>query len=232
LRDGRNPRSILTSFQSEVLKGFFADPRAPELFYLSGGTALAEFYLHHRYSDDLDFFAKRGTRLSSGAEILEALATSLGFGIELQQSELEYMEVKLVRETTGERLKVDFSQDVGVHLDEPRNFENAIIDSLLDIAVNKTLAIFPSRGDEPKDYVDLYFILTQTELAIDDLFSLCTRKEGNFHAFRWAGSVRQIDRLELRERVRMVEPFDERAMVDYFHRLSDGILDRYRPTDL
>ncbi|MDD4310358.1 MAG: nucleotidyl transferase AbiEii/AbiGii toxin family protein, partial [Candidatus Cloacimonetes bacterium] len=25
-------------------------------FYLTGGTALDRFYLHHRYSEDLDFF--------------------------------------------------------------------------------------------------------------------------------------------------------------------------------
>ncbi len=27
-------------------------------FYLTGRTALAEFYLHHRYSEDLDFFSE------------------------------------------------------------------------------------------------------------------------------------------------------------------------------
>ncbi len=28
-------------------------------FYLTGGTALSRQYLHHRYSDDLDFFLNR-----------------------------------------------------------------------------------------------------------------------------------------------------------------------------
>ncbi|MDR1696214.1 MAG: nucleotidyl transferase AbiEii/AbiGii toxin family protein [Endomicrobium sp.] len=27
-------------------------------FYFSGGTALSEYYLRHRYSEDLDFFRK------------------------------------------------------------------------------------------------------------------------------------------------------------------------------
>jgi len=26
---------------------------------LSGGTALSEFYLHHRFSEDLDFFSEK-----------------------------------------------------------------------------------------------------------------------------------------------------------------------------
>lgn len=33
-----------------VIAGCTAD------FYLTGGTALSRFYLHHRFSDDLDFF--------------------------------------------------------------------------------------------------------------------------------------------------------------------------------
>jgi hypothetical protein len=28
-------------------------------FYLTGGTALAEFYLQHRLSEDLDFFSEQ-----------------------------------------------------------------------------------------------------------------------------------------------------------------------------
>ena len=48
--------TILTPDQQKVLDLFQADPKLPELFYLSGGTALAEFYLKHRRSDDLDFF--------------------------------------------------------------------------------------------------------------------------------------------------------------------------------
>ncbi|MBI3956224.1 nucleotidyl transferase AbiEii/AbiGii toxin family protein [Candidatus Gottesmanbacteria bacterium] len=27
-------------------------------YYLTGGTALSEFYLHHRLSEDIDFFTR------------------------------------------------------------------------------------------------------------------------------------------------------------------------------
>ena len=43
----------LYSFQDAVLETVFEEPLG---FYLTGGTALGRFYLHHRYSDDLDFF--------------------------------------------------------------------------------------------------------------------------------------------------------------------------------
>lgn len=39
-------------------------------FYLTGGTALSRFYLNHRYSDDLDFFAhKKSDFLAAVKEI-------------------------------------------------------------------------------------------------------------------------------------------------------------------
>src|SRR5207245_161566 len=49
---------ILTATQTSFLTEFFRDSKETEPFYLSGGTALAEYYLQHRYSDDLDFFTR------------------------------------------------------------------------------------------------------------------------------------------------------------------------------
>jgi predicted nucleotidyltransferase component of viral defense system len=43
----------LYPFQDEVLKII---NRLETGFYLTGGTAASRGYLHHRYSDDLDFF--------------------------------------------------------------------------------------------------------------------------------------------------------------------------------
>lgn len=46
---------ILTSLHEEILK-VFGQTQESELFYLTGGTDLAAFYLQHRLSKDLDFF--------------------------------------------------------------------------------------------------------------------------------------------------------------------------------
>ncbi|PIV01712.1 hypothetical protein COS55_01130, partial [Candidatus Shapirobacteria bacterium CG03_land_8_20_14_0_80_40_19] len=48
-------QTILNPFQKKTLD-FFKKTSLSKKFYLSGGTALAEVYLHHRYSEDLDFF--------------------------------------------------------------------------------------------------------------------------------------------------------------------------------
>src|SRR3989344_5832659 len=51
--------SILTDRQRQFLKLVSENDWLTSNFYLGGGTALAEFYLQHRYSEDLDFFSEQ-----------------------------------------------------------------------------------------------------------------------------------------------------------------------------
>lgn len=48
---------ILTPLQEEFIYTFSKSP-LKNRFFLTGGTALAAFYLEHRYSDDMDFFTE------------------------------------------------------------------------------------------------------------------------------------------------------------------------------
>jgi predicted nucleotidyltransferase component of viral defense system len=48
-------KGIITDLQREILIIFSEIPDS-KMFYLTGGTALAEFYLGHRRSFDLDIF--------------------------------------------------------------------------------------------------------------------------------------------------------------------------------
>src|SRR3989338_9005892 len=50
--------SILSKNQINILTLLSAEKNIANSFYLSGGTALAEFYLQHRLSEDLDFFSE------------------------------------------------------------------------------------------------------------------------------------------------------------------------------
>ena len=49
-------KKVLDDIQIQFLDEFKKDPYLLATFYLTGGTALAEYYLHHRKSEDLDFF--------------------------------------------------------------------------------------------------------------------------------------------------------------------------------
>lgn len=50
-------KTILTKRQQQLLQAFSLENYIQQSFYLSGGTALAEYYLQHRLSEDLDFFS-------------------------------------------------------------------------------------------------------------------------------------------------------------------------------
>jgi len=52
-------RTILSPNQTRLLEIIANDKEICHRFYLTGGTALAEFYLHHRLSEDLDFFFRK-----------------------------------------------------------------------------------------------------------------------------------------------------------------------------
>lgn len=52
-------KSLLTKNQVNFLKIVGSDPYLTKYFYLTGGTALSEFYLKHRFSEDLDFFSEQ-----------------------------------------------------------------------------------------------------------------------------------------------------------------------------
>ena len=50
--------TVLTEIQKKALSCIASDTIVKNNFYLSGGTALAEYYLHHRFSGDLDLFSE------------------------------------------------------------------------------------------------------------------------------------------------------------------------------
>ncbi len=64
-------KGLLTPLQREFLR-LFAGLPDQERFYLTGGTALSEFYLGHRLSFDLDLFTNEHEMLS----VVEAASTS------------------------------------------------------------------------------------------------------------------------------------------------------------
>ena len=52
-------KSILTAHQKRILDLISKEKYFTDRFYFTGGTVLAEFYLKHRFSEDLDFFSEK-----------------------------------------------------------------------------------------------------------------------------------------------------------------------------
>lgn len=147
--------SILTNFQIDVIKllsrvSYFQD------FFLTGGTALSEFYLKHRYSDDLDFFTEVENlipqMMAELPKITQVLDAKLEFGRRFETfTECFFMRGK-------ERVRIDFAKDIPFRL-KPKVFQKHLgiyTDNILDIACNKFSALFDRH--DAKDFVDIYFI--------------------------------------------------------------------------
>lgn len=117
----------------------------------TGGTALSVFYLHHRKSDDLDFFTTRKVKLS---EIDFWVLRKFDNAEKTNLS--EFTVSYLINE-----VKVDFVIDKLSlqNIRESYTFENKAsieIDNLENIISNK-LCTLVSRT-EVKDFIDFYFL--------------------------------------------------------------------------
>lgn len=125
------------------------------VFYLSGGTALSEYYLKHRKSVDLDFFCRE--YFNPGVVLESVSAWSGEYGFISKYNFIDPVHIYFLEFKDGEKLKIDFARYPYPQLDNPTENYGILVDSFFDISVNKFLLI--SQRTEVKDFVDLYFIL-------------------------------------------------------------------------
>ncbi len=141
--------------QEIVFDEFSKDDFLKSTFYLTGGTALAVFYLHHRESEDLDFFTpKPYDRLA----VYDAVtAWSEKRKCEFEDKTNLMVQIFYLVFPDGEKVKIDFNHYPHNRVKKGIVYQSVQIDSLLDIAINKLITI--SQRTEVKDFVDLYFLL-------------------------------------------------------------------------
>ncbi len=172
---------VLTRFQERVLYTLFDNGLGELDYYLTGGTALSEFYLQHRYSDDLDFFTRKQDTLKPDFDKFKEILTSHEIEITIDIMGEDFMRYFVQGEEQGiEPLKIEFAKDVTAMMAPSLIVGNIIIDSFEDIAVNKVCAIMGREPPEPKDFVDLFFILKESSYTLDYLVTRAREKEAYF----------------------------------------------------
>lgn len=124
-------------------------------FYFTGGTALSYFYLQHRYSEDLDFFSLSRFNNQILLSIVKTWSDKLGFTYQSRFEEVVYIFNLNFNEKIN--VKVDFGYYPYQRIEKGKEYEGFMIDSMIDIAVNKLVSI--NQRNNIKDYVDLYFLL-------------------------------------------------------------------------
>ncbi|MFA4846236.1 MAG: nucleotidyl transferase AbiEii/AbiGii toxin family protein [Patescibacteria group bacterium] len=207
-------KTILTPLQQKALDWVANQPLLTKQFYLSGGTALAEFYLHHRVSEDLDFFSVDEFDPSMIGPIAEQLKQHVG--AKTLQLEQRFNRNIIYLDLGAEMLKVEFSWFIGTPIDESNHYHALRIDSARDIAVNKLFTIY--QRPRSRDYIDLYLLMTERGYGLQELIDLARNKfDWHVDPLQLAGRFLEID---LADWPMLIHPIDEMMVRKFFNNLA------------
>lgn len=158
-------QTILTPLQKQIFTLLTKDKQFFKYFYLSGGTALSEYYLHHRISEDLDFFSEKEIDKIWLNSLAKKIKQSVGFGkLDIEES----FNRNLVFFTTNKlTIKTEFTYYPFTRIEKSTTKNGIIVDSLIDIAVNKFFTIY--QKPTARHFIDLYFILKTKKYSWEQL---------------------------------------------------------------
>jgi hypothetical protein len=165
---------ILTPFQEEALRAVFRMPEA-EPFAIAGGTALSEYYLGHRLSEDLDIFSFEADAVPLlGEGLMRDLPAALeGASVTRYRRYPTFQGFLVAR--VGSSLKVDIGIAAAPRLGDFGRVDGVSVLSALDLFVDKLHAFYSRRV--ARDAVDVWAIVTILKQEIADLEPLLFAKD-------------------------------------------------------
>jgi predicted nucleotidyltransferase component of viral defense system len=160
-------KKILSKNQKKFLELFSKQKELTNIFYFTGGTALASFYLPYRLSEDLDFFSEQEFNIEPILIWLKSEKNKLGYiNFDLNTNfnrniiQLKYKNKKVA-------LKLEFAYFPFPSIKKLTVKNGLKIDSVLDIAVNKLFTIY--QNPRSRDFIDLFMIIKKYNYKIKDL---------------------------------------------------------------
>ncbi len=216
--------SLLTPLQQDLLQAFFTRA-AGQQFFLTGGTALAEYYLHHRLSEDIDLFTLDEEAFSNAIVDLSRLAEQLRASYREQISTPTFRQV-FFHIHNQQEVKIDLVREAGPQFGKHVSYGKVIVDSELNIAVNKVTAIFGRISS--KDFVDLYFLLRRG-FDIDELIQLAAEKDPGLDEFYLSGMMRQVQ--SLKSLPNMIQPVTLEELRSFFLPLAEQLMLKTKPRE-
>lgn len=218
-------KGLLTEAQLKILQFFKSLPDA-EYYYLTGGTALAEFYLGHRRSFDLDLFTTEAGLTLPFSRAMEERFQRERFSARAIRRLESFAEFEIVWE--AEEVRVHLAYDSPYRLASPEETALVRVNDFQDLVVDKLLAFFGRA--EPRDAVDLFFILQTEEFA--ELAALATKKDPGFDLYWLAVALEKVQSFpDEPERwpVEMVKPLRVGKLKTVFQSLTQDIMDSLNP---
>ncbi len=205
--------AILSEKQVAFLSWVAKQPTVASRYYLTGGTPLAAFYLHHRYSEDLDFFIEaQEVNLLSVQRVIKAAKQTFAIR-NVSYENFQGLHTFFLDFPDGETLKVDFNYYPFPRIEKGRKEFGMAVDSLLDIAVNKIQSI--GTRTKARDFIDVYFIVKEAGLLVSDLI-LTARNKFDFFINPIQYGKQFLKVSQVKDFPRMIKTFHQQDFERFF----------------
>lgn len=195
-------------------------------FYLTGGTALSEFYFGHRRSYDLDLFTAEKDFIIRFFNVMQDLLLRMGYGFDVLRRFESFIELNVKKEK--ESVRVQLAYDSPFRFEKPHASELGVhINDYRDIVTDKLLAFF-GRWTH-RDAVDLFFILKND--SVDRLLQMAKQKDPGFDLYWFCAALKEVDEFPdeaAHWHVDMLMEFDAMELKKSFSNLLRSIMDKMK----
>lgn len=219
---------ILSPFQQKIIE-ILAGTEESNLFYLTGGTALAAFYLQHRLSEDLDFF-------TGEEELVGHFGDRLKRNLEHQEIRVEIIHklksfYEMLASQGNQTVRIHLAQDSPFRFAPPDEEKTAVkVDSLIDLATNKLLTLYGRY--EVRDFIDVYFLIKDKFYTLQELIQKSQQKDEGLDLYYLAAAFHRAKDLPDESNllpVAMLKPLNIKELKEYFVKEALAILDEIKP---
>jgi len=214
-------KGLLTPIQKKFLSVFAELPDQGH-FYLTGGTCLAEFYLGHRLSYDLDLFTAEADLIAPFSYQVETACPPKGLQASVTRRFATFVEFLVTADEAS--LRVDLALDSPFRFEPPILSEYRVwVNGFKDLKVDKLLAYYGRA--EPRDAVDLYFLLQREPLP--PVLELASQKDPGFDLYWFAVALnRAVEFPDEPQRwpVKMLTDFDPPELKRTFQKLALDVM--------
>ncbi len=215
-------KSILSPFQKIILDELCKEKFITKNFRLAGGTALSEFYLKHRYSEDLDFFTDEKQAIDEVKIKLTPIFNRISIKT-VEYREISSSKIFFLKKGQKETVKTDFNYFPFKRFVQGKTYRGLEIESLLDIAISKLNTIITRKN--ARDFVDFYFVQKEYPFDLSMLLQKLEEKmEVKIDPIFLGSCFLRVS--EIHDYPLMIKAFSKEEMIKYFHSLAHSLKEK------